>query len=318
MNSDIRLSVDFFSHPKTIKLIRRLGADGVLCLQRLWLFAAKHRVDGKFIDMDAEEMEIAAGWSNDCLTNRSTVVNGVVGFVDTLVELRWLDVVDGVYELHGWLDNNGYAASADDRSDKSRFSRMAKTHPQIYADLKAKGFSAISSDYYKKLTTPVRVSIPSAEEEALHFEANNIDPGVNEPLNESLTNRSSPLPSPLPSPKEKKPTAHSGFVLPEWVPIESWLAFLEMRKKIKKPMTERAMELAIKKLDAMRSGGHDVAVILDNSVLNSWQDLYPPKPSQFAETKKEPEIRQNSDPKLVEARRRANEAAKLRADSMEV
>lgn len=277
MNSDIRLSVDFFSHPKTIKLLRRLGADGVLCLQRLWLFAARHRADGRLVDMDAEEIEIASGWSNDMLTNRSTVVNGVNHFVDTLVELRWLDVEDGVFELHGWLDRNGYAASAYDRSDKSRFSRMAKTHPQIYADLKAKGFSAISSDYYKKLTTPVRVSVPTTEAESLHLETNHVDTGVNDSLNESLTNRSSPLPSPLPSPKEKKPAASADAVLPDWLPLDSWCAFVEMRKKIRKPLTDRAVVLAIRKLDALRNGGHDVAVILDNSVLNSWQDLYPPR-----------------------------------------
>jgi hypothetical protein len=77
--------------------------------------------------------------------------------------------------------------------------------------------------------------------------------------------------------KAKKPAASAAIDLPDWLPIESWLAFVEMRKKIKKPMTDRAMQLAIRKLDAMRIGGHDVAAILDNSVLNGWQDLWPPR-----------------------------------------
>jgi hypothetical protein len=65
--------------------------------------------------------------------------------------------------------------------------------------------------------------------------------------------------------------------IPDWLPIDSWLAFVEMRKQIKKPMTVRAMQLAIQKLDALRKAGHDVVAIIDSSVLNGWQDLYPPR-----------------------------------------
>ena len=176
MNSDIRLAVGFLDHPKTIKLRRKLGWEGFESLLRLWCWSAQYRPDGVFNDMTEEDIEIAAQWNNennDSLTIRST-------FVTTLVELRWLDVDNGVYSLHKWVDRNGYAASANDRSDKSRFSRMAKTHPSIYTELKGKGVDSISSNDYRKVTNRSTV--------------------VNESFNESLTNRSSPLPSPLPSP----------------------------------------------------------------------------------------------------------------------
>lgn len=176
MNSDIRLAVGFLDHPKTIKLRRKLGWEGFESLLRLWCWSAQYRPDGVFNDMTEEDIEIAAQWNNEnneSLTNRST-------FVTTLVELRWLDVDNGVYSLHKWVDRNGYAASANDRSDKSRFSRMAKTHPSIYTELKGKGVDSISANDYRKVTFRSTV--------------------VNESLNETLTNRSSPLPSPLPSP----------------------------------------------------------------------------------------------------------------------
>lgn len=54
--------------------------------------------------------------------------------------------------------------------------------------------------------------------------------------------------------------------------------FLEMRKKIKKPATPRAIELLKKKLSELSNNDENLAVkILEQSTLNDWQDLYPLK-----------------------------------------
>lgn len=62
--------------------------------------------------------------------------------------------------------------------------------------------------------------------------------------------------------------------IPDWVPIESWNGYLEMRKKIKRPMTDRAQQLAINTLDKLRQQGQDAGAVLDQSVMNSWQGLF--------------------------------------------
>ena len=62
MNIDIRLKLDFFEHPKARKLRRRLGAEGVLCLLRLWLWAAANRPEGILRGLDADDLELAAQW----------------------------------------------------------------------------------------------------------------------------------------------------------------------------------------------------------------------------------------------------------------
>lgn len=62
--------------------------------------------------------------------------------------------------------------------------------------------------------------------------------------------------------------------LPEWLPSEAWAGYVEMRKKIKKPMTDRAVTLAINTLDKLRQQGQDIAAVLDQSTLNSWQGLF--------------------------------------------
>lgn len=62
--------------------------------------------------------------------------------------------------------------------------------------------------------------------------------------------------------------------------------YVEMRKQIKKPMTSKAIDLAMKKLEELSKGDNDIAVqILDQSVLNSWQGLFPLK-EEKQQTKK--------------------------------
>lgn len=63
--------------------------------------------------------------------------------------------------------------------------------------------------------------------------------------------------------------------LPEWLDTEAWAGWLEMRKKIRKPPTQRAITLALRKLDQMRREGQNIVDVLDQSTLNCWVDLYP-------------------------------------------
>ena len=71
--------------------------------------------------------------------------------------------------------------------------------------------------------------------------------------------------------------------VPDWIPLESWNGFLEMRRRIRKPMTDRAMRLLFSKLDRLRKIGHDVGSLLDQSALNSWADVYEPKTAAAAQ-----------------------------------
>lgn len=74
---------------------------------------------------------------------------------------------------------------------------------------------------------------------------------------------------------EKAPQRSVALVeLPDFVSPDSWFGFLEMRKKIKKPATERACAMLIKKLTMYHNAGHDVDAILDQSTVKGWQDLY--------------------------------------------
>lgn len=66
------------------------------------------------------------------------------------------------------------------------------------------------------------------------------------------------------------------IALPDWMPLEAWEGFVEMRTKIKKPLkTDRAVKLAIGTLEKLRAEGQDVAAVLDQSTMNSWLGLFP-------------------------------------------
>lgn len=55
-------------------------------------------------------------------------------------------------------------------------------------------------------------------------------------------------------------------------------SYLVMRKKIKKPATENAIELAKSKLNKLSGGDEQLAIeILNQSILNCWVDIWPLK-----------------------------------------
>lgn len=215
MNTDIRLSVDFFDHPKTMKLERRLGFAGIRSLQCLWIWAAKSRPDGDFSGMDAEDIEIAARW------------NGEEGkLVETLVTLGWLDEVESGYLLHDWEDHNAWAAEACDRSAKSRLGRLAQVNKKAFEECRRLGIESLSQSEYKKWKSyrPVDAGLMLGENSATAGEllANTGDRPAT--AGESLAPAPNPSPSPNPAPIANintyctSPAATAAFMQPKAKP----------------------------------------------------------------------------------------------------
>lgn len=55
---------------------------------------------------------------------------------------------------------------------------------------------------------------------------------------------------------------------------DAFREFMKMRNKIKKPMTDRAIDLMIRKLDRMSSDPKQQIKILEQSITHCWQDIY--------------------------------------------
>jgi hypothetical protein len=80
-----------------------------------------------------------------------------------------------------------------------------------------------------------------------------------------------------------------GFDVPEWVPVDAWNGYIEMRAKKKKPMTDRAFLLAINELGRIKDAGTSVGQALDQSTMNGWTGIFMPKEVQHNTNQTNPE-----------------------------
>ena len=78
---------------------------------------------------------------------------------------------------------------------------------------------------------------------------------------------------------EDNKTDKEGFQLPEWISVESWNGFVDMRNETKKPMSPRAKKTLINKLDKYKSSGINPNELLDEAEFRRWQSVYPEKKS---------------------------------------
>lgn len=90
-------------------------------------------------------------------------------------------------------------------------------------------------------------------------------------------------PSTIPQQRElqnlKAPENSPAFEMPESaiVPLGLWGQFKQMRDKIRKPMTPHAADLIFRKLKDLKAQGHDPIQVVEQSIRNSWQDVFPIK-----------------------------------------
>lgn len=120
---DARLAVGFPGHPKTKKLIRRVGEAGAFRLVCLILWAAANRPSGDLAGMTAEDIELAADWRGEA-----------DAFVVALLAVGFLEGEEGAYRLHDWAEHQPWAAGADLRSAKARWNAISRHHGEDEAD----------------------------------------------------------------------------------------------------------------------------------------------------------------------------------------
>ena len=132
---DIRLDAGFFDHPKTKRLGRRLGIEGVIALIKLWIYASRYFPKGILTGLTASDVAEAAEWSGVSEEFVSALVAaggpGKAGF---------LDVIEGVFVLHNWKVRNRFAYFKPERSaqaqraNDARWSKIRKEKQEVNPD----------------------------------------------------------------------------------------------------------------------------------------------------------------------------------------
>ena len=188
-NTDIRISIGFWDHPKTVKLERRVGLEGVKALLMLWQWVAQYEPIGYLYGMDEEGLEIAARWQGE---------SGKLA--KTLLELKFIDPLpdDPGYSIHDWKIHNSWASDAQSREDKARFSSLKRWNEEEYKALKAKGIDEISKADFERLKKRKRKEPEPKPEMPNNATAMGTHMGAH-----ALGNAPSPSPSPSPIPSLK-------------------------------------------------------------------------------------------------------------------
>ena len=66
------------------------------------------------------------------------------------------------------------------------------------------------------------------------------------------------------------------MLLPDSIDPEILAAFIQERDAAsKKPMTQRAIDMLLRKLHRLEMEGHDPNLLLERSIIGGWKDVYP-------------------------------------------
>lgn len=107
----LNIDADFLDHPKTTRLVARLGKGAEVLLIRLWAYCGKyHYEDGKLAGYDSREIEALAKWWGK--PGEMLPAMEAVGFVDQ---------IDGVWTMANWKEHQGHILAL-----KLRGKRMAE------------------------------------------------------------------------------------------------------------------------------------------------------------------------------------------------
>lgn len=300
MADDIRFSVNFWQHPKTIKLTRKGGLEAVRSLQILWCFCAQERTDGLLSGMDVDDIEIAADW------------RGEPGrFVELLLAGSWLERLEGdTYALHGWEERQAYVSKKKLRQEQAKAAAEKRWQEKRGVQPAMPDDAMSNADGMRPASkTHADSNADSCEQHCPQHEAAMLD----------HAQRNAPLPDPLPDPKgiknintpphppqggdaageteqsspqpkpERRKRDPTGNTLPELrqaianftahEPLRKALDdFRVMRERMRKPLTRRGLELTFRELERLAPNNPDLQVeIVNQSVMRGWQTVFPLK-----------------------------------------
>lgn len=304
MADDIRLSINFWQHPKTIKLTRKGGIEAARSVQILWCFCAQERTDGILSGMDIDDIEIAADWRGE---------PGLL--VELLLSGNWLEQLqNGTYALHGWEERQAYVSKTESRKEQAkaaaekRWQKMRGVQPAMpdHAGSNAHDMREASETHADSNAVRMNQHCSSQNEHMLtHAQRNAPDP-IPDPIPDPKGINTPPLPPtggdaageaeqspPLPTQEQSDATDKgrrkrepTGNTLPELrqaiakftahEPLRNALEdFRVMRERMRKPLTGRGLELIFRELENLAPSNPTLQVeIVNQSVMRGWQSVF--------------------------------------------
>jgi hypothetical protein len=126
-------------------------------------------------------------------------------------------------------------------------------------------------------TEVVNQGAPVNQSAVVHQGAASSAPGFREVVNQGAAKPSGTVRTTKDARKRAAAFDAAQIELPDWLPSESWMAWVADRKERRKPITQRAAEAQIKALERYRGDGHQPADVIEYSISGGYQGLFPPK-----------------------------------------
>jgi hypothetical protein len=144
------------------------------------------------------------------------------------------------------------------------------------------------AEYHEKANTNKRIAIDretKRKENNTNRERTVDEPSPNqEPVTknqEPVTKNQEPKESKSKEPRSKDMRETRLIInpiqVPDWMPVDSWNDFVESRRRLRKPMTQNAIKLAISTLEKLRLQGNNVQEVIEQSILCGYSGLFPVK-----------------------------------------
>lgn len=113
----INLDLNYFDHPKTIRLTGLLGKGSEVLPIRLWCYCGKYHCEsGKLSGYSAQEVEAAVFWWGKSGS-----------MIEAMCKVGYLVKCDDGYEIKDWEEYQGHLKMFKDRSKKANNARWGRS-----------------------------------------------------------------------------------------------------------------------------------------------------------------------------------------------
>lgn len=242
----IKITTNIFNDDKILLIEALPSKDSILVIWfKLLVLAGRQLNDGVFILNNrvpyTDEM-LASIFHRDLTTVRMAL--------QVFEDFGMIEIVDGVITIPNW-DKHQSMDAYEKKKERDRIYQQERRNKQKALIEKSSDNRLTSNDASLKIAS---TDIDKEKEKEIER-----DIDIKEKNNK----------------KKKVATAPAVYVDNEEL-NEAIINFIQMRKQIKKPMTDRAVELMISKLNKLAGPDDDMAIkILEKSTMNCWTDIYP-------------------------------------------
>lgn len=232
----IKITTDIFDDDKILLIESMPDADALIVVWfKLLCLAGKQNNSGVFL------MNDRIAYTEEMLaTIFRRPLNTVRLALDTFESFGMIDRLDGVITIPNWEKHQSIDQLEKIKEQtRNRVARHREKQKEITCNVTS---NATVTD--GNATDKIRIDKNREEEKRIDKNTKEAKPPVVYYPNDSILN-------------------------------DAFADYVKMRKQIKAPMTDKAIELAIKKLNTLSGGDNEKAVaILEQSIMNSWKGLF--------------------------------------------